>query len=360
MHLFILLFIVPLLFFTSCDNKNNEKNTIIKVVENKTDVVHQLQEKISSVIQSVRPSVVTVLSKAGTGKAPIIFRFSDEVPPIENESLGSGFVIKVEKDFLYVVTNSHVVEKAKVITVKFSNGYIQKAKVVGRDEKSDIALLRIPMSEKLMQIKPLKIGNPSKLKVGYFVISGGSPYNIGLTFTLGIVSALDRNLGISAYERYIQTDAAINPGDSGGPLLNLDGEVVGMNTAIIQAGQGLGFAIPIDTVMEIVQQLYKYGRVRRGWLGILVQDVPLKIKKEIGLKYGVQVIKVFRNSPAYKAGIKPGDIILRIKGKEISSSTDLKYIVSRLKPEETVDVEFIRGKKKVKVKITVKELVDRK
>jgi len=359
MHLFILLFIFPL-FFTSCDNKNNEKNTIIKVRENTPDAVHQIQEKISSAIQSIKPSVVTVLSKAGTGKAPIIFRFSDEVPPIENESLGSGFVIKVEKGYIYIVTNSHVIEKAKVITVKFSSGFTVKADVVGRDSKSDIALLKVPISPEISGVKSLKIGNPKKLKVGYFVISAGSPYNIGLTFTLGIVSALNRNLGISAYERYIQTDAAINPGDSGGPLLNLNGEVVGMNTAIIQAGQGLGFAIPIDTVMEIADQLYKYGKVRRGWLGVLVQDVPFKVKKELGLKYGVQIIKVFRNSPAYKAGLKPGDIILRIKGKEILSPTDLKYIVSRLKPDEEVEIEFLRGKRRFNLKVIVKELTEKK
>ncbi|WP_456383152.1 S1C family serine protease [Persephonella sp.] len=360
MHRFVFLLIFPLLFLVSCDNKNNEKNTIIKVVKSSPDAVQQLQEKISSVIQSVKPSVVTVLSKSGTGKAPIIFRFSDEVPPIENESLGSGFVIKVEKGYIYIVTNSHVIEKAKVITVKFSSGFTVKADVVGRDSKSDIALLKVPVSPEISGVKPLKIGNPEKLKVGYFVISAGSPYNIGLTFTLGIVSALNRNLGISAYERYIQTDAAINPGDSGGPLLNLNGEVVGMNTAIIQAGQGLGFAIPIDTVMEIADQLYKYGRVRRGWLGVLVQDVPFKVKKELGLKHGVQVIKVFRNSPAYKAGIRPGDIILKIKGKEIVSPTDLKYIVSRLKPDEQVEIEFMRGKKRFHVQVTVRELVDKK
>ncbi|NPA58656.1 MAG: trypsin-like serine protease [Aquificae bacterium] len=360
MHRLIALLIVPLLFLASCDNKDKEKNRIIKPEKKEDRSVYKLQEKISSAINSVKPSVVTVLSKASTGKTPIIFRFSDEVPPIENESLGSGFVIRADQDSLYVVTNSHVVEKAKVITVKLSNGEMEKAKVVGKDEKSDIALLKIPKTEKTAYARPVKIGDPKKLKVGYLVISGGSPYNIGLTFTLGIVSALDRNLGISAYERYIQTDAAINPGDSGGPLINIDGEVVGMNTAIIQAGQGLGFAIPIDTVIEIADQLYAYGRVKRGWLGVLVQELSPKVKKKLGISYGVQVIKVFRNSPAYKSGIKAGDIILKIKGKEILSPSDLKYMASRLKPGEIVEVEFIRGKEVKKVQIKVGELVDRK
>ncbi|WP_457639535.1 S1C family serine protease [Persephonella sp.] len=358
MHQFILLAFLLFSLLVSCDNKNTAKKETEKVKI--PDPVSVIQERVSGVISQVRPSVVTILSKSGGSKAPIIFRFSEEIPPIENESLGSGFIIKKDSKYLYIATNSHVIDKAKIITVRFYDGLKQKAEIVGKDPKSDIALLKVSISEKTKHIRPLKIGDPKKLKVGYFVISGGSPYNLGITFTLGIVSALDRNLGISAYERYIQTDAAINPGDSGGPLLNLNGEVVGMNTAIIQAGQGLGFAIPIDTVVEITDQLFKYGRVKRGWLGILVQELSDKVRKELGIKYGVQIIKVYRNSPAYRAGIRAGDIILSIKGKEISTPTDLKYIVSRLKPEEEVKIVVIKNKKKSQITVKVEELVDKK
>jgi len=360
MHRFIIFFLLSFFVIISCENKEAEKPRKVSIIQKSPDPVKQLQERIYSVIKKVKPSVVTILSKSGGTKTPIIFRFNEEIPPIENESLGSGFVLKKDREYLYIVTNSHVIEKAKLITVRFSNRFKSQAEVVGKDPKSDIALIRVKITKEIKGIKPVKIGNPKKLKVGYFVISGGSPYNLGLTFTLGIVSALNRNLGISAYENYIQTDAAINPGDSGGPLIDLNGEVVGMNTAIIQTGQGLGFAIPINTVIEITDQLFKYGKVKRGWLGVLVQELPEKIKKSLHIKYGVQIIKVFKNSPAYKSGLKPGDIILSIKGKEIRTPSDLKYIVSQLKPEETVKVEFIRGRKKQNIVIKIEELVDRK
>ena len=360
MHRFIIFIFLSLFIMVSCENKEEEKPRVLSIVQKTPDPVKQIQERIYSVIKKVKPSVVTILSKSGGTKTPIIFRFNEEIPPIENESLGSGFVLKKDKKYLYIVTNSHVIEKAKLITVRFSNGFQSKAEIVGKDPKSDIALIKVRVSKEIANVNPVKIGSPKNLKVGYFVISGGSPYNLGLTFTLGIVSALNRNLGISAYENYIQTDAAINPGDSGGPLIDLNGEVVGMNTAIIQTGQGLGFAIPINTVVEITDQLFKYGRVKRGWLGVLVQEVPLKIKKSLHIPHGVQIIKVFKNSPAYKSGLRPGDIILSIKDKEIKTPSDLKYIVSQLKPEETVDVEFVRGRKRQKIKIKIEELVDRK
>ncbi|SNZ06588.1 serine protease, S1-C subfamily, contains C-terminal PDZ domain [Persephonella hydrogeniphila] len=360
MHRFIPLILIFAFIITACENKESEKPKIVKISQKVPDPVKALQNKIASAISKIKPSVVTILSKSGGGKTPIIFRFSDEIPPVENESLGSGFVLKKDNKYLYIVTNSHVIEKAKFITIRFSNNYKTEAKIVGKDAKSDIALLKVEISKEVSHINPVKIGDPKKLKLGYFVISGGSPYNLGLSFTIGIISALNRNLGISAYENYIQTDAAINPGDSGGPLFNIDGEVVGMNTAIIQTGQGLSFALPISTVVEIADQLLKYGKVRRGWLGILVQDLPESVRKKYRLKYGVQVIKVFKNSPAYTAGIKSGDIVLSIKGKKISSPSELKYIVSQLKPEENVIVELIRKGQKHKIEVKIKELVDKK
>jgi len=360
MHRFVPFVLIFVFIITACENKESEKPKIIKISQKAPDPVKTLQNKMASAVSKIKPSVVTILSKSGSGKTPIIFRFSDEIPPIENESLGSGFVLKKDDKYLYIVTNSHVIEKAKLITVRFSNNYKTEAKIVGKDAKSDIALLKVEISKEISGINPVKIGDPKKLKIGYFVISGGSPYNLGLSFTMGIVSALNRNLGISAYENYIQTDAAVNPGDSGGPLFNVDGEVVGMNTAIIQTGQGLSFALPINTVVEIADQLLKYGKVKRGWLGILVQELPAVIKKKYNLEYGVQVIKVFKGSPAYTAGIRSGDVVLSIKGKKISTPSELKYIVSRLKPEEKVVVELIRKGKKHKIEVKIKEVVDKK
>lgn len=345
------------LLILSCQ-KTEEKTKVVKI-ETK-DPIEVIQDRIAQIVRETSPSVVTILSKSADSKTPLIFKFNEEIPPFENESLGSGFVIKKDKKYLYIVTNSHVIEKAKIITVKFSNGIKVEAKIAGKDSKSDIAVLKVPMIPKLSKINPLPIGDPSTLKVGYFVISAGSPYNLGLTFTLGIVSALNRNLGISSYENYIQTDAAINPGDSGGPLIDINGKVVGMNTAIIQTGQGLGFAIPINTVIEISKQLIAYGKVKRGWLGVIVQEIPLKVKKKLEIENGVQVIKVQKNSPAENAGIKTGDIIVSLNDQKIYTPSQLKNIILKLSPGNEIKLEIIRGNKRKTLRIKIKELVDNK
>ena len=193
------------------------------------------------------------------------------------------------------------------------------------------------------------------MKVGYFVIAAGSPYSLGHTFTFGIISALGRSLGISTFENFIQTDAAINPGDSGGPLINVNGEVIGMNTAIIQTGQGLGFAIPIDIVKPITEELIKHGRVIRGWLGVLVQDVPDKLKQKYNIKNGVLVIKIFENSPAYKSGVKVGDIILQLDDTTVKNASNLKYLISQLKPGKKVKLKILRKGKLLDIDVNIEE-----
>ncbi|WP_457640634.1 S1C family serine protease [Persephonella sp.] len=357
MHQFYLLIpLISLFLFLSCEYKDNDKTKSNKVVK---DPVILIQERFAGIIEKTAPSIVTILTHSKSGKTPIIFRFSEEPFSFDNETLGSGFVIKRDNEYLYIVTNSHVIGKSKTITVKFYNDHETKGVVVGQDKQTDIAVLKVKIDENIKNIQPLKLGTTKNLRVGYFVISGGSPYNLGHTFTLGIISALNRNLGISPYENYIQTDAAINPGDSGGPLLDINGYVVGMNTAIIQSGQGLGFAIPIDTVKELSDELLKYGRVKRGWLGVLVQELDEKMMKTLDLDHGVLVIKVFRNSPAKKSGIKTGDIILSINNKKVKSLHDMRYIISRLKPEEKAFVEILRNKKKKVINVVIEEKLDK-
>ena len=283
---FLSFIILSLIFFIGCQKKKEkEKKPLPTIVE--------IQEKIASAIEKNKFSIVTVFSYIDDVSI-------SQIKPFGNESLGSGFVIKKDNEFIYILTNAHVIEQAKNVKIKFDNNIEENAVVVGYDTKSDIAVLKVKNKANLSKVKPIKIGDISKLKEGYFVLSAGSPYNLGHTFTFGIISALHRNLGLSPYEDYIQTDAAINPGNSGGPLLNIEGEVIGMNIAVVETGQGLGFAIPINTVLDIYNEILKYGKVRRGWLGVLVQQISKKYRKKLGIKNGVVVIKVFKHSPAEK------------------------------------------------------------
>jgi len=317
-----LLFLIILIAFAlSCEDKNKSKiveleNRIDKLekelekLKNKKPPIEDIQEDLAEVVKKVYPVVVTIFTyqKDGKEKTPKVFKYFDDINPFESESLGSGFIIKKDNRYLYIVTNAHVIG-----------------------------------------------GTIKEMKTGFFVIAAGSPYSLGHTFTFGIISALGRTLGISTFENFIQTDAAINPGDSGGPLLNIRGEVIGMSTAIIQTGQGLGFAIPIDIVKPITEELIKYGRVIRGWLGVLVQNVSEKLKEKYKIDYGVLVIKVFENSPAQKAGIKVGDIILRLDGVDIENASKLKYLISQLKPDKKVRLEILRNGKPVFITVHIEE-----
>jgi serine protease Do len=330
------------ILFYSCEKKEQPQKP------SKTDPVHEIQTKIASVIEKTTPSLVTVISHLNKTESIILSSG-------ENESVGSGFIINKNKQFLYIVTNSHVLEKSNDVDVKFFNGVKEKADVVGYDTKSDIAVLKVKIDEKVKNVYPVKIGDLSKIKAGYFVLSAGSPYNLGHTYTFGIISSLHRNLGLSAYEDYIQTDAAINPGNSGGPLFDIDGNVIGMNIAIIDAGQGIGFALPINTVLEIYNEILKYGKVRRGWLGVLVQPLEEKIYKELNIKNGVIVVKVFKDSPAEKAGMEVGDIILEINNQPVTSPQDLSFKIQKLKPGEEINVKLLRGKNIKNIKVLIED-----
>jgi len=259
----------------------------------------------------------------------------------EQKGVGSGFIINREG---YILTNNHVVEEADQIKVKLSNGKEYEGKVVGRDPKTDLALVKIGGSS---DSQPLKLGNSEDLKVGSWVVAIGSPFGLEQTVTAGIVSAKGRVIGSGPYDNFIQTDASINPGNSGGPLVNLKGEVVGINTAIIAEGQGIGFAIPINMAKEIASQLQNQGHVTRGWLGVNIQEVTPELAKSFGLKdnKGALVSQVVPNSPAEKAGIEQGDVILQFDGKEVSDSKELPRIVASTPVGKSVTVKIARDGK---------------
>jgi len=269
---------------------------------------------------------------------------------LKQRSLGSGFVISKDG---YIFTNNHVVEKADKIVVKLSSGKEYNATVKGKDKNTDIALLKIEPDDDLPVVE---LGDSSKLRVGDWVIAIGNPFGLSQTVTAGIVSAKGRVIGAGPYDDFIQTDASINPGNSGGPLFSLDGKVVGINTAIVAQGQGIGFAIPIDMAKDILPNLRTKGKVVRGWLGVSVQGITEDIAKNLGLKTaeGALVSDVFKGDPAEKAGIKTGDVIVEIDGKLIKDTHELIKIVAGVAVGATVKIKVLRdGRQKTfTVKVT--------
>jgi serine protease Do len=274
-------------------------------------------------------------------------RFFGDMPRREfkQRSLGSGFIVGREG---FIVTNNHVVENADKIKVKLSNGKEYDADIIGRDTKTDIALVKAKGLEDLEDIEGLKFGDSDALQVGEWVVAIGSPFGLEHTVTAGIVSAKGRVIGSGPYDDFIQTDASINPGNSGGPLVNLKGEVVGINTAIVSRGGGnvgIGFAIPINMAQGIISQLRSSGSVTRGWLGVSIQDVTPELAKYYGLKEdrGALVGDVFEGDPAAQAGIKAKDVIIEVNGKGIQDSRDLSRVIADVPVGNEVVVKVIRG-----------------
>ncbi len=266
----------------------------------------------------------------------------------KEQSLGSGFIISKDG---YIVTNNHVVKDADQIKVILHDKTEYDATIIGTDPMTDLALIKI----KAKKLTPLKFGSSSEAEVGSWVVAIGSPFGLEQTVTAGIVSAKGRIIGSGPYDDFIQTDASINPGNSGGPLLNLDGEVIGINTAIIRSGQGIGFAIPSDLATGVIDQLIEQKTVSRGWMGVAIQNVTEQLAEYYGIKEtkGVYIAKVYEGDPADKAGIKIGDVIFMINDKKIDSSRDLTLTIARSSVGEKVNVKLIRdGKEKmVKVKL---------
>ncbi len=276
----------------------------------------------------------------------------------KQKSLGSGFIISKDG---YILTNNHVVSNADEINVTLSNKHTYKAKIIGVDPKTDIALIKInPKSDENLKI--VKLGDSDKLEVGEWVIAVGNPFGFSRTVTAGIVSAKGRVIGEGPYDSFIQTDAAINPGNSGGPLVNMKGEVVGINTAIIAAAQGIGFAIPINMAKFVMEQLKEKGYVQRGWLGIYIQNVSKDLADYFGMKeaYGALVSQVIEDGPAAKAGIKRGDIIINFNGKKVKNTEELPKIVAKTPIGKTVDVVVLREGKKKTLKVKIGEMPESK
>ena len=280
-------------------------------------------------------------------------RFFGDIPErqFKQRSLGSGFIISKDG---YIFTNNHVVEKADKILVKLSNGKEYVAEIKGKDEKTDIALIKIDAKNDL---PVAKLGDSSKIRVGDWVVAIGNPFGLEQTVTAGIVSAKGRVIGAGPYDDFIQTDASINPGNSGGPLFNLQGEVVGINTAIIAKGQGIGFAIPIDMAKKIMEQLKEKGKVVRGWLGVSVQDITEDIAKQLGIKTkeGALIADVFKGDPADKAGMNTGDVIIEIDGQEIKNTHDLLKIVAGVAVGKEIKVKILRNGKAKTLAVQVTE-----
>jgi serine protease Do len=257
----------------------------------------------------------------------------------KQRSLGSGVIVGRDG---FVITNNHVVANADQIVVKMKNGKEYEAEVKGRDPKTDLALIKVKADEDLPY---LPLGDSSKLRVGDWVIAVGNPFGLENTVTAGIVSAKGRAIGAGVYDDFIQTDASINPGNSGGPLINLKGEVVGINTAIVPQGQGIGFAIPVNLAKKIMAQLRESGKVVRGYFGVIPQELDEKLAEQFNMKEpeGALVSFVEKDSPADKAGIKRGDVIIEVDGKAIPAPGTLYKVVADLIVGEEVTVKVIRG-----------------
>jgi serine protease Do len=276
----------------------------------------------------------------------------------ENRSLGSGFIISADG---YILTNAHVVESADEILVKLNDKREFKAKVIGTDKRTDVALIKIEGSNLPM----VKMGDPSRLRVGEWVLAIGSPFGFENTVTAGIVSAKGRSLPQENYVPFIQTDVAINPGNSGGPLFNMKGEVIGINSQIYSRTggfMGLSFAIPIDVAMDIQNQLRASGRVARGKIGVVIQEVTKELAESFGLKKaeGALVNSVEKGGPAEKAGVEAGDIIVKFDGKPVGASSDLPRIVGSTRPGSKVPLQVWRKGASKEMTVTVGEIPDDK
>jgi serine protease Do len=319
--------------------------------------------------KALTPAVVNISTKQEVKRPRMRSPFGEEGDPFEDfferffgrrtprrqrPSLGSGFIINATG---YIVTNNHVVEGASEIKVTLTTKETLDATLVGRDPKIDLALIKIK-SDKPLPTVPF--GDSEALEVGDWVMAIGNPFGLGHTVTTGIVSAKGRIIGAGPYDHFIQTDASINPGNSGGPLFNMRGEVIGINTAIVAGGQGIGFAIPSSMAKEVLLQLHDKGKVTRGWLGVAIQQLSADLVQAFKLPndHGALVADVVPDGPAAKAGIERGDIIVRFQGHEVQDSSELPRMVAALAPGTQVDVDILRGGKKLTIPVKLGTLQD--
>jgi len=274
---------------------------------------------------------------------------------MKQQALGSGFLVDPQG---HVVTNAHVVDGADVVKVKLPDDREYRAKVVGKDDRLDVAVLALDNPAR--DLPTVSLGASEALRVGEYVVAIGNPFGLGDTVTMGIVSAKGRTIGAGPYDDFIQTDASINPGNSGGPLFNLRGQVVGINTAINPQGQGIGFAIPIDAVKDVLPQLLASGHVARGRIGVAIQGMDADLAKAFGMDHarGALVEHVEAGSPAEKAGIKSGDVILALDGQDVAHSEDLPRMVARHAPGTRVKLTVLRDRQKRDVEVSLAPLED--
>jgi serine protease Do len=337
----------PAIFCSTADAKSKSENATL------------VPENFSSIAETAGPAVINIRTEKTIKGGGQVFRYFFRGPQGENDpmwdffnkfygdprqreykqqSLGSGFII--DKDG-YIVTNNHVIENADKIKAIMKDGKELDAEIVGRDANTDLALIKIQPERDL---PVLKFGNSDSLSVGEWVLAIGNPFGLAHTVTAGVVSAKGRVIGSGPYDDFIQTDASINPGNSGGPLLNMAGEVVGINTAIIASGQGIGFAIPVDMAKGIIEQLKISGGVTRGWLGVMIQDLSKELAEYYGAPdaRGALVADVVQGDPADKAGIKPKDIITKVDGQQIENSRDLTRMIAAIPVGKHVGITVLR------------------
>ena len=334
-------------------------------------VLRSLEDAFVSVADRVTPAVVNVSVKskrvAQEGESPereerfreffgpeFFERFFRRRQPREDtRSMGSGVIVDAQG---YILTNNHVVENAESVEVRLSDDRKFPATIVGRDPKTDLAVVKITAPAASLPVAPL--GDSDKLRAGQWAIAIGNPFGLDRTVTIGHISATGRtHVGVATYEAFIQTDASINPGNSGGPLLNIEGKVIGINTAMVSSGQGIGFSIPINMAREIMTQLVNKGRVVRGWLGIVIQELTPELAEGFGVKKdsGVLVADVMKESPAEGAGLKAGDIIVEFDGAPIKSVTDLQKRVAGVEPGRPTPLVVIRDKASTPLTVKIGE-----
>ncbi len=321
----------------------------------------ELADKLSPTVVNVK---VTKIEKADFNHPQMqgdpfgeffgrFFQGSPQMPrDYRSQGAGSGVIIS---DDGYILTNNHVVDNAREVTVTFSDKKELAAEVIGRDPKTDLAVLKV---ETKKDLPSATLGNSENLKVGDWVVAIGNPFGLNHTVTSGIVSAKGRVIGAGPYDDFIQTDASINPGNSGGPLFNLNGEVIGINTAIIPQGQGIGFAIPIDTAKPLIPQLVDHGEVTRGYLGVNIQTITEDLAKALGIEKteGALVADVVSGSPAAESGLKRGDVIIDFNGMDIKDSQDLPARVAATPVGEEVEVTILRDGKEEQIPLVVGKL----
>ena len=402
-HPFVIFIFVPILLFlvisvgcekldradVSQDSSINKEETTNKVVteqKKSTNVVKKKQvvsnlegtqqfPTFADLVEILQPSVVNISTTSvvrqrgpfqrrpnspfgGNDPFDDFFKkfFGGDSPQQEfkRQGLGSGFIMSKDG---YVVTNNHVIDKASDVEVILQNGDKYEAKIVGKDPKTDLAVLKFEPDQEIQEVH---FGDSDNLRIGDWVIAIGNPFGLGYTVTAGIVSAKGRSLGLGAYDDFIQTDASLNPGSSGGPLFNLKGEVVGVNTAIVARGQGIGFAIPIDMAEFVIEQLKSGGKVVRGWLGVYVQKVTPEIASSFGLNEdeGALVSDLAPDSPAEKAGIIRGDVIVEYDGQKVNDVSDLTNMAAVTPPGTEVSVKVIQDGKTKNMKVKLEKFPD--